>query len=295
MMKNYVSIFFLVILLSSSFTAHAQQSLRYKYQYICNNEHIVIDHCRNDPGGAGFFPVPENENYCLVYYPDRPRTGGFTVQKAELRSDIVKNLTACGALAKAEQKDLAEANIPTTADGNYELGNRQMKAKLYEEAIVSFKRSIAIIPMSAAYADMGSCYAKLDRYEEAIAAEKHAIRLKPDNAIAMYNLGAMYIDGKQPANAVPVLLEARKLLPKDALIANHLGIAYYMLKKYPEALVQVRDAVDLDPKGTDQRLNLGVVYLVTGRKDLAMQQYQMLRSLDPKKADELYQEILSVK
>lgn len=90
----------------------AQQSLRYKYEYYCNKERIVVDHCRNDPAKPGFSPVPENQNYCLVYYPDRPKQGGFIVQKTELRSDIIKTLNACGALQLTEP--VSQASIDTS-------------------------------------------------------------------------------------------------------------------------------------------------------------------------------------
>src|SRR5262249_10353800 len=74
--------------------------LRYKVYYQCNGEQVQIDHCRKDDDGKGFGPPTKpQENYCLVYYPDRPRRGGIMVQKAELYDDIVKMLQTCGALA----------------------------------------------------------------------------------------------------------------------------------------------------------------------------------------------------
>jgi len=71
------------------------QSLRNNYEYVCNSERIVVGHCRNDPDRAGSDRVPESENFCTVYYPDRPKRNGFEEQTVELRTDIIKKLAAC--------------------------------------------------------------------------------------------------------------------------------------------------------------------------------------------------------
>ena len=56
---------------------------------------MQVDHCRHDDDGPGQQPTPPERDYCQVYYPDRPKSGGFIVQKVELRSDIVKKLQTC--------------------------------------------------------------------------------------------------------------------------------------------------------------------------------------------------------
>ena len=84
------------------------QSLRYNYEYMCNSERIVVGHCRNDTDRAGSGRVPESENFCTVYYPDRPKRNGFEVQTVELRADIIKKLAAC----KEKQRALSQTGTP---------------------------------------------------------------------------------------------------------------------------------------------------------------------------------------
>jgi len=73
--------------------------LRYKVDYQCSGERVRVDHCRHDDDTPDFPPTTPDKDYCLVYYPDRPESGGLAVQKVELRADIVKKLQACGVMA----------------------------------------------------------------------------------------------------------------------------------------------------------------------------------------------------
>src|SRR5579863_7248949 len=76
--------------------------LRYEVPYKCDGETVQVKYCRKDSDRPGFSPTKPQDNYCLVYYPDRPKSGGFIVQESELRDDITKKLQACGALPKED-------------------------------------------------------------------------------------------------------------------------------------------------------------------------------------------------
>lgn len=270
------------------------QAIQFNRAYVCEKERIVVFRCRKDSDMPGFPPTRPEEDYCHVEYPDRPLRGGFTQFATVLRSDVIKQLTSCGAFAQAEKEALANATIPSTADGNYELGNRQMKAKLYEEAIASFKRSIAIIPMSAAYNDMAQCYAKLDHYPEAIAAMKQAIAIKPDNMTARLNLGLLYSDAGQHENAVTALADYLKRQPADGEAYYHLGYSYFKLNRRPEALAATREAVRLEPRNGKYLFNLGSLLSMVGQKDEALKVYDTLKLIDAPKANELLKELMKI-
>jgi len=85
-----------------------EQTLRYNFNYTCNGERVVVNRCRKDSDLPGSPPTQPKDDYCLVYYPDRPKQGGFVVQTTELRSDLIKKLQPCGAFnadgQKVEQK-----------------------------------------------------------------------------------------------------------------------------------------------------------------------------------------------
>lgn len=72
-------------------------TLNYRSAYLCNREHIVVDHCRHDSDTPQFPPTKPENDYCQVYYPDRPKQGGFEAMGTVLRGDLIKTLGACGA------------------------------------------------------------------------------------------------------------------------------------------------------------------------------------------------------
>ncbi len=88
--------------------------LHYKEYYQCGGERIQVDHCRHDDDGPNFPPTPPEKDYCQVYYPDRPKSGGFIVQKVELRSDIVKKLQTCGTQNNLQAQHAEPSAAPKT-------------------------------------------------------------------------------------------------------------------------------------------------------------------------------------
>jgi hypothetical protein len=122
MSRNTTRLFFALILaitvliLTTSGRAYfSVQELRYNTKYECNGEAIVVGHCRSDDDGPGMPRTQPSADYCMVYYPSRPKRGGFTVQEAELKSDVMRKLTACNALRSPEP-----VSAPTTPLANAE-------------------------------------------------------------------------------------------------------------------------------------------------------------------------------
>src|SRR5262249_25583738 len=66
-----------------------QTTLEYNIYYLCNGERMMVTRCRKDSDQPGFPPTPPTNDYCQVYYPDRPKRGGFDASAVELRSDLL--------------------------------------------------------------------------------------------------------------------------------------------------------------------------------------------------------------
>jgi hypothetical protein len=80
----------------------AEATLRYNYGYACNGERIVVGHCRRDSDMPGVAPTTPEDDFCQLYYPDRPKRGGFDAMGMELRGDLIKILKACGAFGSTQ-------------------------------------------------------------------------------------------------------------------------------------------------------------------------------------------------
>ena len=57
----------------AALTTRAEPTLRYNYGYVCNQERVVVGHCRHDSDMPGVAPTTPEDDYCQAYYPDRPR------------------------------------------------------------------------------------------------------------------------------------------------------------------------------------------------------------------------------
>lgn len=78
--------------------ATSQPALRYNYEYRCNNERVVVGHCRSDSDIPGAVPTRPESDYCAVYYPDRPgKPNSSEIPDTVLRSKVISMLDACGA------------------------------------------------------------------------------------------------------------------------------------------------------------------------------------------------------
>jgi hypothetical protein len=47
-------------------------------------------------------PTKPEDDFCQLYYPDRPKRGGFDAMGMELRGDLIRILEACGAFGSTQ-------------------------------------------------------------------------------------------------------------------------------------------------------------------------------------------------
>jgi tetratricopeptide (TPR) repeat protein len=311
-----------VFLAIGAFAQAPDVQLRYKVEYKCGGERIEVVYCRKDSDMPGYPPTPPQKDYCLVYYPDRPMRGGFAVQTSELRSEIVKKLQACGALAQ-------EKPMNPQPDSYLIQANKYLAEKQYTNAITAYKQAIVVQPSSGAYVSMGYAYYQLEQYQNALEPFEQAARLKPDDfsnyywvgvtqlqlkqypaalaalqesirlnpkeSLSYHWLGEVYLIGyKQYDKAVAAYLECRRLDPSDARNHNELGVAYDDLKQYASALAEFQEAVRLKPDEPLYQSNLGSAYLKLHRIDDAEKVSERLGKLDEKMGEALDKQILAV-
>jgi hypothetical protein len=64
--------------------------------YLCAAEKVYVDSCLRDRDKPGFKPRSDSENFCNVYYPDRPKTrSGGLASESELERDLAVKLQSC--------------------------------------------------------------------------------------------------------------------------------------------------------------------------------------------------------
>jgi protein O-mannosyl-transferase len=149
-----------------------------------------------------------------------------------------------------------------------------------DETLVS--RDLAIEP-HASYlrADIGAIEWSRHRKAQAIEQWKLALRDKPDNAIALCNLGMAMVDQKDWQAAEEYLKEAIVLRPNFASPHVYWGDLHVAEGQFARAEAEYRRAVEISPLNTEARNRLGGFYQTQGRRQEAEEQFRASAEAQP--------------
>jgi tetratricopeptide (TPR) repeat protein len=110
----------------------------------------------------------------------------------------------------------------------------------------------------------GIAYQYLNRRQDAEAAYKKAIQLRPNDWRGYQSLGNYYFNNFREAEAVQYYRRVLSLTPGNYNAYNDLGAAYFRMGNYSEAAAQIEKSVALKPLAMNYG-NLGAVYALQGR------------------------------
>jgi protein involved in polysaccharide export with SLBB domain len=149
--------------------------------------------------------------------------------------------TGSESLAKPGSTELASADPNSEAHKRYESGVALSEAGNLDEAIAAFKESLKLKPEDAqTYFSMGMTYSKSKSYKEAFDSFKLALRYQPDWPEAHFRLGVMsYVLGKRNQATD----EYKKLKQINSPLANIL----YRIVKGESAAGVVENVSATDP------------------------------------------------
>jgi len=126
-----------------------------------------------------------------------------------------------------------------------------------------------------AWAKLGTVYFEIQQYDEAEAALRKAITLKPEYTPAWINAGKLRLTRKQPEAAIEVFKHAASLDPTSARAYQLLGETYIQTKQGSLGARALNEALKIDPIGMAEcHLLLGRLYDLAGAKDQAIREYK---------------------
>ncbi len=136
-------------------------------------------------------------------------------------------------------------------------GDIFMARKMYREAVEMYRTGPAD---SAVLANKtGIAYHQLLDLDDARKSYERAIKLKPDYAEAINNLGTIYYAKKSYRRSITQYRKALRLTPDSASILSNLGMSYFARKNYDLAFATFQDALKLDPEVFEHRSAMGVL------------------------------------
>ncbi len=166
------------------------------------------------------------------------------------------------------------------------LGVALTEGGLYDEAIIKFKRAIALDgyypdPLS----NIAVVYSMKGMYPEAVRALEQAIRIIPNYPEAFNNLAAMHIKCKNTDKAIPALEEAVRLRPHYGKAHFNLGRCYLDKGDKLKAWECFKAAVEGDLDSYEGLSAYGQVSLMVDKLDVAIKVFQDLLKKGDKSFD----------
>jgi predicted O-linked N-acetylglucosamine transferase (SPINDLY family) len=154
------------------------------------------------------------------------------------------------------------------------------------EAIAAYRQAIGIKPDYAeAYSNLGNALKDQGKLEEAIAAYRQAIGIKPDYAEAHFNLGNALRDQGKLNEAVAAYRQAIGMKPGYAKAHSNLGNALKDQGKVEEAFAAYRQAISIRPDYAEAHFNLGNALSDQGKHEEAVAAYHGAIGIKPDYAE----------
>ncbi|HYR84577.1 MAG TPA: tetratricopeptide repeat protein [Terriglobia bacterium] len=168
------------------------------------------------------------------------------------------------------------------AVAHYESGNALYERGRMDDAVAAYREALRLKPdYSEAHNNLGAALQALGRREEAIAAYREAVRLQPDYVTAWSNLGsAVQLQGDLN-EAISAYRQALRLNPNYAMAHYNLGNVLRAQRRPAEAIDAFRAAVELKPDFPEAHSNLGAVLHEQERLEEALAAYQEALRLKP--------------
>lgn len=139
----------------------------------------------------------------------------------------------------------------------------------FQQAAALFRQATEVDAKSfAAWCNLAAMYTELNQTEEAAAAARRAIALKPDFGPAWANLGdALRLTARQADASFEAYRRAATLMPNSAEILNKLGAALQIRGQFRDGETVLRRALQLAPGNREARINLVTVLLSRQRAE----------------------------
>jgi tetratricopeptide (TPR) repeat protein len=154
-------------------------------------------------------------------------------------------------------------------------GDIYMARKMYREATETYQLGPKDSPVIAN--KTGIAYHQLLELESAKKWYERAVKLNPQYAEAINNLGTIYYAGKSYRRAISQYRRALAITPDAASILSNLGTAYFARKNYVEASAMYEKALKLDPDVFEHRGTNGVLLVERSVDERAKYHYYVAR------------------
>src|SRR5262245_2965630 len=159
-------------------------------------------------------------------------------------------------------KDLEEALL------HERRGDSFFARKMYEDAIIEYKKSIALDRYNASTSNrLGPVYHQSQKLSQAERYYPEAAKQNPYFLEVLNNIGTVEYARQRYENALEQYEKALKIRPESPIILLNLGACLFDMKRYDEALKATRHALEIDPRVLDKVSGFGTLIQTSRRSD----------------------------
>lgn len=172
------------------------------------------------------------------------------------------------------------ADAPHSARAHRELGMHHAETRQVDAALAELRASLDILPNPSTAYNLGNVLAGAGRHDEAIAAYRLALSLRPSFAEAMANLATTYHQKGDDESAVVWFQRALAAAPDAAQVHMNFANSLQQLGRLDEAAAHYEEAVAREPRDAAIRFNYGVCLERLGRLEDAVRQFEAAIAAD---------------
>jgi Flp pilus assembly protein TadD len=165
--------------------------------------------------------------------------------------------------------------VPSNTEARNTLGMFYVGEGRTAEAEEQFRQSVEMEPNITGYGNLALIHWRRGEAKLAEQEWREALRLAPNDASILNNLGLACTKQERYAEAVAFFRKAIELKPDDPSPHSNLGIAYEKTGQNASAETEFRAALSLSPQKFETRNRLGTLYLEAGRLEDAEEQFRL--------------------
>jgi tetratricopeptide (TPR) repeat protein len=181
---------------------------------------------------------------------------------------------------------LSAAQNSSTPDKSIEaarlnsLGAAYMNQQLFEKGLKNFQDAAALDPkLEIAKLNQGIAQLNLTRIDPARQLLEEAVKQRPEDPNAWFNLGLLYKNTDNPQGAVDAFVRVTRIDPEDADTWYFLGASYSQSKQYPQAIDAFRHALKLNPLHASAEFGISRAYQQSGEVATAREHLQKFQHI----------------
>ena len=206
----------------------------------------------------------------------RPRTLAAGYQIRPLRRNIPSNfgsaLAQDGQIQEAIRRNSqAPGRYPNDPQAHFNLAHLLENCEQWDDAAAAYRRAIELRPdFAPAHNNLGNILYSLGRSQEAEASYRAALSHRPLDPRTHKNLGRALDDLGRLSEAAKAYSRAMELDPHDSETHSNLGTVLASSRRFDDAIVAYQRALSIRPDDTTAMTNLGNALKDIGRVDEAI-------------------------